>query len=391
MTYVIPLTSRTLGAIAVLQLTGPAAADAVGALTARARTLPPGHFAHTKLTDPATGAILDDALLLRTAPDSYELHLHGGIAVTDAVLAALERAGAKRLSLEEARDRHLLAPDPLRNELLHTLPRTTTITGARLLANQLTAGLTAWTRRWEQWLAANPSSNDLWRLHSAAQWLLLRSAALDALLTPPRIAIVGPPNAGKSTLANALLGRLVAITSDLPGTTRDWVDAAARLVHAEVEVPVVLVDTAGIRETPDPLEQLSITRTHEQARQAAVLVLLLDATNLPSDDELTLLQAHPDLPTVLALNKTDALPPGTPLPARFPHAVPVSAKTHAGLPVLMQALLTHLDLAAVDLDEPFAFTARQRVLLEELALTTDVPSARTLLQAVALTGRHGEG
>ena len=130
-----------------------------------------------------------------------------------------------------------------------------------------------------------------------------------------RVAIMGPPNAGKSTLANALLGRAVSITSEQAGTTRDWVDAQAVLVAGDgalaVHVPVVLVDTAGVRNTPDELERESIRRAHHQAAAADVLVLLLDGTRAVSAEETELLERYDR--AVVAVNKMDV--PGAQVPA----------------------------------------------------------------------------
>src|SRR5205814_10504480 len=92
---------------------------------------------------------------------------------------------------------------------------------------------------------------------------------LHYLLHPPRVAIVGAPNVGKSTLANQLFAQERSITADLPGTTRDWVGEIANLDGLVVQ----LVDTPGIRDTSDAIERQAIDRSRHQIEQADLVVL----------------------------------------------------------------------------------------------------------------------
>jgi len=331
------------------------------------------------------GETLDEALVLRVAQDRFELHLHGGLAVMDAVLRALSEAGAMVIDAGRAAEMGVLG-NVLEGEIAVAVPSAVTETGVRLLAEQGETGLRGWAREWIEWLEGEGNGERMWQFHSAVQWLLTRSAALDRLLAPVRVAIIGAPNVGKSTLANALLGRPVSITSSIAGTTRDWVDAqavfAARGAEA-VTVPVVLVDTAGVREAPEEIEAESILRTHEQARAADVVVVLLDGTRAPTSEEGALLTGQVGRPVVVAVNKADR-PAGWDYRELLPMGVAVSALEHRGLEVLMEAVLGQLDLAGVREGEPWAFSARQRGLLGQAAMVDSPARAMALLHS--LTG-----
>jgi tRNA modification GTPase len=382
----IPLTAPAPGAIGVILLAAPGAGTLAGVLdllqniarSPRAATLPVGGLAKTAILSPE-GAVLDDALIVRTAEDRWELHLHGGTAVVDAVRAALRRAGVRILPPEDAPE--LLAPG-LEGELQLALPKAVTETGLRLLLAQPRAwhGFIAY---WEEFLKRPGAMENLWQLHSAAQWVLHRSRLLSRLLDPARVAIIGPPNAGKSTLANTLLGRPVSITSATAGTTRDWVDSHAIFAAAaggmSSQIPVILVDTAGVRDTPDALEQTSIARTHHQAAAADVVILLFDATREPSPQDLSLLEAYRDRPLVLAANKIDAIAGPLPRAHAALHALPLSAKTRQNLDPLMAAVLAQLDLHAVG-HECFAFTSCQRTTLSELSTCDNAAICGALLE-----------
>jgi small GTP-binding protein len=106
---------------------------------------------------------------------------------------------------------------------------------------------------------------------------ILEDRSLHWLLHPPRVAIVGAPNVGKSTLANQLFAQERSITADLPGTTRDWVGEIANIDG----LAVMLVDTPGVRETADSIEREAIERSRSQVSLADLVVLVLDQSQVP--------------------------------------------------------------------------------------------------------------
>jgi tRNA modification GTPase len=137
------------------------------------------------------------------------------------------------------------------------------------------------------------------------------------------IVIAGPPNVGKSTLMNALAGRDVAITSPIPGTTRDLIEVFLDLRG----YPVILVDTAGIRESPDPVEQEGVARARRKAESADLILWLKDSGDgrAPS----------PGSRTLQVRTKTDL---GRPDPAAGPSELAISAKTGAGIDRLLDVI-----------------------------------------------------
>ncbi|HVT81269.1 MAG TPA: GTPase, partial [Phycisphaerae bacterium] len=369
MTHALQLTSPGTAAIAVILVAGDAAASVLERVTGRGgiSMLPRGKATRVRITDPAApaGAPLDDALLIATGAERFELHLHGGVAVVRAVLEALSRAGAEVTTAERAPQ---LLGGLFESEVLLALPQAATPTALRLLCSQ-GAALGEWAKSWCGKLEEAGAGRD--DLRVACRELLARSAVLMRLLAPPRVAIVGPPNAGKSTLANALLGRPVSITSNVPGTTRDWVDARAVLSgpsrhFAEgMQVEVTLIDTAGIRATADELEARSIERTHAQAAGADLIVVVFDASIPRGPEDEALLARYRD--PIVVWNKMDAregeklaLPPGG------AGVVRISARERLHLDALMGECVARLGLGDVRPSEPFLFTPRQREVAAEV-------------------------
>ena len=132
----------------------------------------------------------------------------------------------------------------LEREMLAALPLARTDLGVRTLLAQRRHGAEAMST-----------------LYAAAIGRILADRSLDHLLHPPRVAIVGAPNVGKSTLANQLFAQERSITADLPGTTRDWVGEIANIDG----LAVTLVDTPGVRDTADAIEREAIDRSGERS------------------------------------------------------------------------------------------------------------------------------
>ncbi len=183
-------------------------------------------------------------------------------------------------------------------------------------------------------------------LDKAKQGSLLREGA--------HIVIAGQPNVGKSSLLNKLSGEEVALVSDIPGTTRDVIRQAIQL-HG---VPLHIIDTAGLRESEDVVENLGIARTHQTLHRADLILLLLDASQgLTVKDETILAGLPVGIPRLLVFNKSDLLHGKSPFGAEDNRAIFISAKTGAGLDELRSKLLEAVGWSAQD---GGAFMARER-------------------------------
>lgn len=169
-----------------------------------------------------------------------------------------------------------------------------------------------------------------------------------------RVVIVGRPNVGKSTLLNALAGEDVAITSEIPGTTRDALRAQLQIDG----VPIEVTDTAGLRDTQDPVERIGIERARAAAERADLVLWLVDERGGDAADTVLLSALPAALPRLVVRSKADAsghANAGTadPNPARdaaapgTPHPdLAVSGRTGDGLPALRAAILRQLDWRA---------------------------------------------
>jgi tRNA modification GTPase len=172
------------------------------------------------------------------------------------------------------------------------------------------------------------------------------------------VALAGLPNAGKSSLFNALLREPRAIVTDVPGTTRDFLEERADLGG----VPIVLIDTAGLRETLDPVERIGVERSSARIHQAAAVLCVHDGTQPPSQADRAVRARVPDVLRLDVLSKCD-LPAAPGWAHELPDAVAVSAHTGQGLDALVGALL-----ARAGADEagsaPLVTRARHKVALD---------------------------
>ena len=373
------------GALAVIRLSGPRAADALIFMTerkaferghsARDPSLPaPRRMTVRSILDPVSGETIDRGLVVwfaaphtETGETMVELHLHGGRAVVGATVAALGRLGFCRLAEPGEFTRRAFENGKL------------DLTAAEGIAD-LVAAETEQQRR----QALHQMEGGLRRLYEDWRTLGLRALAhLEAAIDFPdedlpdgiaeevrtivdrlrgeiarhladrrgerlrdglQIAIVGPPNAGKSSLLNLLARRDMAIVSATAGTTRDVIEA-----HLDLGGwPVVLADTAGLRESGDAIEQEGVRRARARAAAADLRVLVLDGTTDWRGQRAALeaqaegWNAERDL---VVVNKTDLAAPDAAGTAA--DVLPLSTLTGAGLP----ALLARLEAAAARLLE----------------------------------------
>jgi tRNA modification GTPase len=350
------LTPPGAAAIAVVRLAGPG----VGAFLARhfSRPARAGRCAHGTLRDERGHEIDDPVVVCSPAGPFADVNVHGGPWVVQAVLDLAARAGFQRGEQVERQsgggvDSGALpdAADELERELLCHLPLARTDLAVRALLAQPAA----WARLRSRVAAAAAEDGSRLPADLADDInAMLADASLTHLLHPPRVAIVGAANVGKSTLANQLFGQERSITADLPGTTRDWVGEIADIDG----LAVTLVDTPGLRETPDALEREAIERSQAEVDAADLVVLVLDATQPAGPEQASLARAHPD--GLVVLNKVDC-------PAARdvcgPHAIRTVGITGAGVDRLRDAIRRHFGCLGLDLSRPRAWTARQRALL----------------------------
>ncbi len=376
-------TAAGVGGIGIIRVSGPLApriADLVFR-RARHRAWESHRLYHGQVVN-AAGLVVDDAMaVLMRAPQSYtgedvfELHCHGSPAVLRTALEAVLRHGARAAVKGEFTKRAFLNGklELTQAEAVIDLVHARTAESAAQAAHQLYGRLARHLDDLRQRLIRVKAhlevqidfSDEDVGVDSAAlrEDLIVVHAAVDGLLQTYdrgriareglRVAIAGRPNAGKSSLLNALLGEDRAIVTPIAGTTRDVIEESADFDG----VSVILSDTAGIREAPSEIERMGVDRAHSVAQSADLTLLVIDQSVSPEPPIL------PIGPHVLpVLNKTD-------LPNRWSAAdlqqligesfVRVSATDLIGLTDLRRAVLQRATVAPTD-GAPVLTRSRQR-------------------------------
>ncbi len=289
-----PASGLGRAAVSVVRISGPAAAAALSALAGDRPE--PRRLSLRRLRDPASGSLLDQALVVwlpgpgtATGEDMAELHLHGGTAVREAVLQALRSVPGCRPAEAGAFTRRAFLNgriDLTEAEGIADLIDAETEAQRRQALRQLDGALgrqvMAWRDRAIDLLAAAEAALDFadegdvdevgLDAAQAERAACLSQEIREALADGRRgerlregffVVLAGPPNAGKSTLLNALSKRDAAIVSEIPGTTRDAIEVRCDLGG----LPVTLVDTAGLRETDDPIEAEGVSAPDDASRR----------------------------------------------------------------------------------------------------------------------------
>lgn len=380
-----PATPVGRGAVVVLRLSGPSAGTAATALTGR--PLPAPRVAtRIRLRDPATGEVLDDALVLWfpgpasfTGEDVVEFHIHGGRAVLSGVVEALAALPNVRPAepgefTRRAFDNGKL--DLTRAEAIADLVDAETTAQRRQALRQMEGGFGRkcddWRERLLRALAHAEAeidfsdeeipdglSADAERTTRVAVDEIERALADgrrgERLRDGFSVVLLGAPNAGKSSLLNALAGREAAIVSARAGTTRDVIELRLDLGGR----PVTLADTAGLRDTDDEIEEEGVRRARNYAGRVDARLLVFDATLPPDRATLEMANAM----SLALFNKIDLTSAETPK-LEIP-ALPVSARSGAGLDALEAWLTAAADKAVGNGESEVVTRARHRLALEE--------------------------
>ena len=329
-----PATAPGRAGVAVIRISGAKAGKALDRLGVD--TPPARQLTRARFSDPATGELLDDGLAVWfpgphsfTGEDVAELHVHGGRAVLDGLLAALNAVGGLRPAEPGEFTRRAFEAGKLdltQAEALADLVDSDTRAQARQALKQMGGALKVRYDAWREQLikalahleaVIDFPDEDLPQDTAQALWRTVEDLTRDIaahladdkrgerLRDGVHVAIIGPPNAGKSSLLNLLAKRDAAIVAETAGTTRDVIE-----VHLDLDgFPVVVADTAGLRATSDAvedaIEEEGVRRALQRAEEADLVIALFDGAVYPQRDEATRATLTAD--SVVVVNKADLL------------------------------------------------------------------------------------
>ena len=381
-THSLLLTPPGTGAIAVIRVVGPNAVSIVNAIF-RGRTATPlkpdgsNSLRYGSIFD--GDEELDEVIASVNSANGSAINVdvccHGGVRVVERILSLLAQRGAPLL-------KHGPNPIPFERhanrieaEADEGLGRAKTGRAVEFLAWQRAHLAPALERLLESPIDSLSVSHEL-------SGMAARFNAARALIDGVRIALIGPPNSGKSTLFNRFIGRSAAIVSPHPGTTRDW-------VAEEVEIgglPVTLIDTAGIHESSDALERVAIAAGQHITGTTNLCLLVFDISqpcpsNVPRFDRL--LPHGP--PPLLVCNKIDAAPEWkrSSLSAAFaPRTVEISAQTGQGLPSLADRIKEAFGVETLVESTPTLFSQRQFAIAQSLSAQGSPLTTEDVMMAI---------
>lgn len=342
-----------------------------------------------------SGEILDEVLVTvmhaphtYTGEDAVEINCHGGVLVVKRVLEEVYRAGAEPAEPGEFSKRAFLnrKMDLSQAEAVMDVIEAKNQYALKAAMNQLSGGLSREVHELREtvlnetaWIEAALDDPEHYDLTGYPQELraklvplkariekLIRNAENGKVMKEGiSTVILGRPNAGKSSLLNLLAGEDRAIVTDVAGTTRDTLTEQIRLADLSLN----LTDTAGIRESRDAVEQIGVERAKSAAEEADLILLVLDSSEVLTDDDRKLLSYCENRPAVVLLNKTDLTPAvrrEEVMPLTSHKVILFSAKDGTGLNELEDEVKSLFYHGVIDFnDQIYVTSARHRAALEK--------------------------
>lgn len=358
----------------MVRVSGPAALEITAPLFESESRVPvnvPNRAFFGRLVDPATREPVDEIVFVYfKAPRSYtgedlvELSCHGSPVILRRALELLTRRGARIAEPGEFTFRAFLNHriDLAQAQAVRDVINAQTEYQARVAARQLEGALSKKLSPIKDTLveiivhlessvefvdddisteALAPLTTKLERIIESLRRIESSFAFGRLVKEGFDLAIIGRPNVGKSSVFNRLVGSDRAIVTEIPGTTRDALYESSSIAG----VPVRLIDTAGIRETTDVVESIGITRSRSAMAEADISLLVLDASEPLTDDDIRLLNGVPGDRRVIVFNKIDLLgdlQPGFLEPTEFIEVISISALTGEGFDKLIETLFNRL-------------------------------------------------
>lgn len=365
--------------IAVIRISGPQAFAVLADFQVK-KKLEHGHFIFAKIFHPQNGNHLDDVIILGsrapnsfTGEDTIELHLHGSVAVIKDILSALSKLSYLRFALpgEFSKIAFLNGKlDLTKAEALVNLINSETTIQKEIALRQLGGELENLYESWRLQMIGilaklealidfpdedipqsllGQLAHDIKQLSEKIYEHLHSASRGETITRGIKIAIIGAPNVGKSSLLNALAKRDVAIVSDIAGTTRDVIEVKMDLNG----FPIILYDTAGLRDASDVIESEGIKRAINTSRASDISLYVVDST-APESQQIVP-QAH-EKPYLVLKNKSD-LQKGEILLA---NEMLLSVKTGEGLDELIKKLANMIEEIYTPSHEPMITSERYR-------------------------------
>ena len=407
-TFAAVMTGKGTGAISTIQLFGERPRAIIKKIFKPAGSKPailkPGKIYLGTINNGSE--IIDQVTIGCEGPHSFAINCHGNPLIVSEIMKLLAQHGATLIAAEQLLTKILTAgkfTNTIALEAKLAQPTARTIEGAKIIANQINAGLSKTAQRWLQ----NINAVSLNKIKKGAERILQTSQTAKLIIHGCTMVLAGPPNTGKSTLLNALAGRQKAIVTDIKGTTRDWVSARCKISPLAAEV----IDTAGMDE-PCPSEglgeKLTITpkntigkksqqKTAEILQEADLVLLVLDNSKTADQLEDKLLEKiagrlvlskaclehsrRAEGKTLTVLNKSD-LPAKfdtVKLPQMLANTIRISAEFGAGIENLIEKIRQITGVADFDLQQPVCFTSRQENLVKQLCKTKSKDQAASII------------
>ena len=399
------------GGIGIVRLSGPAARVIAEPLLKLRQPLAHAQARFSEIIDntgETPGTVLDEAVVTYfqkprsyTSEDVVEIAAHGSPVLLDHLLRQCIAAGARLAEPGEFTQRAFLSGrlDLTQAEAVNDLIEANTLHQARIAAQQLGGSLSRQITPIKQQLTIliaaleagiDFAEDDIDVLPASEITSQIRTiqnplTALERTFSYGRIvhdgftlAIVGRPNAGKSSLFNRLIERDRAIVTSTPGTTRDLVTERVSFAG----IPVELIDTAGLRKSTDEAESLGIAKSREAMAEADIVLLVLDATTPLHEEDEAAIATLATRPFLIVINKTDLVSAVSSKRHCYP-TLETSALTGAGIAELRRAILSQLTRGA-----PGAETALLTNLRQQQAVSMALAALARAQQATVATIPH---